>query len=105
MHGLYIQLSEVQLEMAVKLVVAHDVLVDWNVSKCNTTPGPSQCRETKLSSEKCPPTYITIVCYVQVALVLFEGKVTVCGDGTTDGSTVQGATLSNYDQLLKNDIH
>ena len=41
------------------------------------------------------------MCCVQVALVLFEGKVTVCGGGATDGSTVQGATLSNYDQLLK----
>ena len=46
-------------------------------------------------------TSITVVCFVQVALVLFESKVAVCGDGTTDGATVEGATLSNYDQLLE----
>jgi len=32
--------------------------------------------------------------------VLFESKVAVCGDGTTEGATVEGGTLSNYDQLL-----
>lgn len=32
--------------------------------------------------------------------MLFESKVAVCGDGTIEGATVEGATLSNYDQLL-----
>ena len=32
--------------------------------------------------------------------MLFESKVAVCGDGTTEGATVEGGTLSNYDQLL-----
>ena len=33
--------------------------------------------------------------------MLFASKVVVCGDGTTDGATIEGTMLDNYDQLLE----
>ena len=33
--------------------------------------------------------------------MLFESKVIVCGDGTTDGAVVEGRVINDYDQLLE----
>lgn len=41
------------------------------------------------------------IIYQQIALVLFESKVIVCGDGTTNGAVVEGKVINNYNQLLE----